>query len=214
MNPKVDKHIANLNQWMEGIETIRQLLIDSKLEEDYKWKQPCYTLDGKNVALLFTFKEYCGISFLKGALINDPKNLMDRPGPNTNAARIFKFYSLQEVKAHIPDLTEFINQAINIERKGLVLPESEKLQIEIPEELEAAFQASDELARAFEALTPGRQKGYLLFFNGAKGSATRVARIEKYWDRILSGKGFHDCVCGLSKRMPSCDGSHKNLKPK
>jgi uncharacterized protein YdeI (YjbR/CyaY-like superfamily) len=208
MNSKVDDYFDRLTKWKEELSYLRSIVQIDQLNEDYKWNNPCYTYKGKNVFIIAAFKNHFSLSFFKGALLKDPLNLLNAPGEHSSHIRMFKFTSIQEIQASESIILDYIKEAIEIEKKGLkVIPK--KTSIDLPEELRQTFSDSKELKTAFEALTPGRQRGYLLFFSQAKQSETRLRRIKKYEDRILNGYGMDDCVCGRSKRMPGCDGSHK-----
>ncbi len=208
MNSKVDDYFERLTKWKEELSYLRSIVLIDQLNEDYKWNNPCYTYLNKNVFVLASFKNHCSISFFKGALLSDPFNLLSTAGENSNHVKMFKFTSIEEILALESIIFDYVKEAIEIEKKGLkVIPK--KISIDLPEELRQAFSDSKEFKTAFEALTPGRQRGYLLFFSQAKQSETRLRRIKKHEDRILKGYGMDDCVCGRSKRMPGCDGSHK-----
>ncbi|MEZ4685424.1 MAG: YdeI/OmpD-associated family protein [Bacteroidia bacterium] len=170
---------------------IRPILQDSVLTEDYKWSQPCYTLDGANVLIMSCFKDYAFISFFKGSLLKDEQQLLDKPGKNSQAWRQLRFTTPQQVIDMEPVIRAYIQEAIEIEKAGLKV-EFKQNPEPLPEELLEAFEADAEFQEAFEALTPGRQRGYILYFSGAKQSATRASRIEKHWQNILDGKGIHD----------------------
>ncbi|GAA4420510.1 YdeI/OmpD-associated family protein [Bremerella cremea] len=210
MHPQVDEYFVKLKQWHDELQELRSLLLDTELVEEYKWRAPCYTLDGKNVVILASFKEACMISFFKGTLLKDPKGLLQKPGENTQAARVVRFSSVAEVLKQKSSIKKLIQEAIAVEKSGEKVAKTTEAE-PVPEELHAAFQQHPALEKAFEALTPGRQRAYLMHFAAAKQSKTRTARIEACTERILDGKGLHDCTCGLSKRMPGCDGSHKSL---
>ncbi|MGG0717198.1 YdeI/OmpD-associated family protein [Robertmurraya massiliosenegalensis] len=211
-NPKVDEFLSKAIQWKEEFVKLREISRDSGLTEDFKWMHPCYTLDGKNIFLFHGFKEYCAILFHKGALLEDKHGILIQQTENVQAARQLRFTNLQEIIEMEPIIKEYIKEAIEVEKAGLAVTLKEKSEYNIPEELEKKFTEMPELKTAFEGLTPGRQKGYLHHFAQAKQSKTREARIEKSMERILMGKGLKDCICGLSGKMPNCDGSHKHAK--
>jgi uncharacterized protein YdeI (YjbR/CyaY-like superfamily) len=188
---------------------LRKTLLSTSLTEEYKWKQPCYTLNGKNVIILAGLKDHIIISFFKGALLNNENEILQKAGENSQAARVIRLYTLEEAKSHLTFVKASIKAAIEIEEKGVKVEKDESAEIEIPIELQEMFKKDAAYKKAFFKLTPGRQRAYLIFFTGAKQSETRYSRIEKFRKRILDGYGFNDCVCGLSKRKPSCDGSHK-----
>jgi uncharacterized protein YdeI (YjbR/CyaY-like superfamily) len=190
---------------------LRKTLLSTSLTEEYKWKQPCYTLNGKNVIILAGLKDHVIISFFKGALLNNENEILQKAGENSQAARVIRLYTLEEAKSHLTFVKASIKAAIEIEEKGVKVEKDESAEIEIPIELHEMFKKDAAYKKAFFKLTPGRQRAYLIFFTGAKQSETRYSRIEKFRKRILDGYGFNDCVCGLSKRMPNCDGSHKTI---
>lgn len=204
----VDEYIRR-QPWATTLAELRALLQASDLTEEVKWKAPCYTYGGKNVAMLASFRDNCGISFFKGALLKDPADLLELPGPNSRSARIARFTDPERVTAVREELAALLRAAIEVEKSGQQVEPTSTPADEWPAELRQQFSEVPGLEAAFTELTPGRQRGYLVYFNGAKQSATRTSRIEAYRQKILDGKGFHDCTCGLSQRMPRCDGSHK-----
>lgn len=210
---------SSLDEYFEGLErrkevmvSLRDILISHGLNEAKKWNKPCYTYDGKNIAILYDFKEHCGIGFFKGVLLKDPNELLHIPGEFSRQSRYLKFADLRDVDAHRSAIAEFIQQAIEVETSGVEIPAHEKDELELPPILEQAFTQDHTLEQAFTQLTKGRQRGYIIHFSSTKNESTAMGRIEKCTERILQGKGLHDCVCGHSKRMPRCDGSHKDLK--
>ena len=211
MNPKVDTYMQGLKSWKAEAEALRALLIASDLEEDFKWGRPCYTYNGKNLIGLTPLKEHCALNFFNGAVLSDSNGVLIMPGEHTQNGRWMKFNSLSDINKHKNLLKLFVKEAIEIENSGVKKPTSLKT-IALPEELQVIFKKDAKLNKAFLSLTPGRQRAYLIYFTAAKQSETRIARIKKYVPKILCGKGFHDCDCGLSKRMPTCDGSHKFAK--
>lgn len=208
-NPSVDQYIGTQLPWQQELQALRGIVLECQLTEEVKWRVPCYTLEGKNILLISRLKEYCALSFMKGALLKDTRGILCQPGANTRAARLIRFTNLSEIANLKSVLISYIHEAIELERSGLKVDFSETRELELPEELHAKFHEKPALKAAFEALTPGRRRAYLLHFTGAKQSETRTARIEKCEPRIFDGKGLHDCTCGLSKRLPACDGSHK-----
>ena len=212
MNKKVDTFLTELSQWQVELTRLRELILECDVVEDFKWKHPCYTNNGKNIVLIHGFKEYCAVLFYKGALLKDRKNILIQQTENVQAGRQIRFQNIQEINELSVVIKEYIQEAITHEKSGKQIPMKKVTDIAVPIELEQKFIDNPEFKNAFTNLTPGRQKGYLLHFNQAKQSATRVARIEKNTKRIFNGKGLNDCVCGLSKRMPNCDGSHKQLR--
>ncbi|MCL4164525.1 UNVERIFIED_CONTAM: hypothetical protein GTU68_045944 [Idotea baltica] len=212
MNPKVDVYLSNLKKWQEELEKLRTVVLDCGLTEELKWGVPCYTFQKNNIIGLNGFKEFCAISFFKGALLGDPNNLLIKPGENTQAGRWIKFIDVQEIGELEPILRAYIFEAIEVEKAGLKIDFKKASEYPIPEEFQHKLDENPALKAAFEALTPGRQKGYLLYFSAAKQSKSRTARVEKYTQRILDGKGIRDCTCGQSKKRPYCDGSHKYIQ--
>ena len=211
MNEKVDAYMQGLKIWKAEAEELRGLLLATELEEDFKWGRPCYTYNGKNIIGLTPLKEHCALNFFNGAVLSDTNGVLIMPGEHTQNGRWMKFDSLSSIKKYKNLLKLFIKEAIEIENSGVKKPTS-LTTISLPEELQSIFKKDAKLNKAFHSLTPGRQRAYLIYFTAAKQSDTRIARIKKYAPKILCGKGFHDCTCGLSKRMPTCDGSHKFAK--
>lgn len=211
MNPKVDEYIDSLVKWQEEIKTLRAILQGCQLTEDLKWGVPCYTLQNKNIVLIHVFKEYCAISFFKGALLLDEEQLLIQQTENVHAARQIRFTHIEEIIKLQATLKAYIFEAIEVEKAGLKVAPKQDSAVQLIEELQQKFIENPTFQTAFNALTPGRQKAYNQFFSEAKQAKTRETRIEKYTSRILKGYGLHDCTCGLSKRKPNCDGSHKQL---
>ncbi|HEY9676626.1 MAG TPA: YdeI/OmpD-associated family protein [Drouetiella sp.] len=191
-NPKVDEYIKKLKTWREETALLREIALDCGLVEDFKWYKPCYTANDANVVVLQGFKNECAILFFKGALMKDAEKLLIKPGENTQAGRKISFRNVQEIAKLKKVLKDYIKEAVSIEESG-IKPEPVKApQIEIPEELASQFKKSKKLETAFYALTPGRQRHYLMHFTGAKQSQTRTSRIEKCTPLILQGKGLND----------------------
>jgi uncharacterized protein YdeI (YjbR/CyaY-like superfamily) len=209
MNQEVEFFFEQVKFGKDILLLLRKTLLSTSLTEEYKWKQPCYTLNGKNVIILAGLKDHIFISFFKGALLNNENEILQKAGENSQAARVIRLYTLDEAKSHLKFIQASIKAAIEIEKKGTKVEKDESAEIEIPVELHGVFKKDADYKKAYYNLTPGRQRAYLIFFTGAKQTETRLSRIEKYRKRILDGYGFNDCVCGLSKRKPSCDGSHK-----
>jgi len=208
-NAKVCDYISSLTAWKDEIKLLRTMLQASDMDEDFKWMHPCYTFNNKNVVLIHEFKHYCAILFHNGVMLKDEQGLLVQQTENVQLQRQLRFSSLAEIERLAPTIQSYIEEAIQIERLGLKPPVLEKQMLNLPEELVAAFTNNAALEVAFNQLTKGRQRGYLLHFTQAKQSKTRLARIEKCFGRIMAGKGLNECYCGLSKKMPSCDGSHK-----
>ena len=173
---------------------------------------PCYTYKEKNILILGNFKDYCAINFFKGALLNDSKNILVQQTENTQSARQIRFKDISEIENLKSTLKAYIHEAIEVEKAGLKVKKKKTTDFEMPEELKQKFVENPDFKNAFKNLTEGRQRGYLLHFAQPKQSKTRTSRIEKNSKRIFNGYGLNDCVCGLSKRKPNCDGSHKQLK--
>ena len=209
MNPEVDELFKDAPRWNPELNFLRALMLQAPLVEEVKWGQPCYTHEGRNIAILGGFKNYFVLSLMKGALIPDPQGLLSKPGPNSVEGRWMKFTSMAGVEAAAPYVLDYLLAAIEAEQQGLRIDKPAN-EFEVPPELESAYEVTPGLREAFEALSVGRQRAYLMFFTAAKQSATVTARIEKFTLRILRKKGMNDCVCGHSKKMPGCDGSHKN----
>ncbi|MCP3739505.1 DUF1801 domain-containing protein [Rossellomorea sp. BNER] len=212
MNPKVDEYLSKATKWKAEYEKLRNIVLDCELTEDFKWMHPCYTFEKKNIVLIHGFKEYCALLFHKGALIQDPHGILIQQTENVQAARQIRFTNVQEIVEIEAILKEYIYEAIKVEKAGLEVKLKKHKEFTIPEELQNKFNETPALKTAFEALTPGRQRAYILYFSGPKQSKTRVSRIEKNMQRILKGKGLNDCICGLSQKMPNCDGSHKHIR--
>ncbi|MDA1012861.1 MAG: DUF1801 domain-containing protein [Planctomycetota bacterium] len=198
--------------WHDELQTLRKIVLACQLTEQVKWRAPCYTFEGKNVVLISGLKEYCALSFMKGALLKDTDGLLIQPGENTRAARLIRFTNVGEIVDLKAVLKSYIHEAIELEKARLKVDFSENRELDFPDELLDKFNESSAFKTAFDALTLGRQRGYVLHFSGAKQSKTRAARIKKCVQRILDGKGFHDCICGLSQKLPNCDGSHKSIR--
>ncbi len=212
MNPSVDPFFMNLKVWREELLVLRSLVLECGLSEELKWSAPCYVQGKSNVIIIQGFKEYCALMFFKGALLKDEKSLLRAPGQNTQSGRLIPFTSLEQIIEQADILKAYIHEAIDNEKAGLKVVHKQVSDYPVPEELTDMFLKKPALKKAFEGLTPGRQRAYLLHFSEPKQSATRVTRIERMEDKIMNGKGMTDCWCGLSKRMPTCDGSHRQLQ--
>tara|TARA_R110002051_G_scaffold36609_8_gene79351 strand:+ start:7551 stop:8186 length:636 start_codon:yes stop_codon:yes gene_type:complete len=198
--------------WHAERKALRDILLACGLTETVKWGNLCYTNAGANIVMIYALKAYCGLSFFKGALMNDPEGLLYQRSEQMQAARLFRFTSLSAISQAQGQISAFVADAVAIEKAGLKVMMTAKDTLHYPQELQDYIDEDVAFAEAFEALTPGRKRGYVLHIAGAKQSATRRARINKNAHRIFAGKGIFDCVCGLSKRMPRCDGSHKVLE--
>ena len=190
MNPKVDEYLSKPQKWQEEFGELRKIVLDCELTEEFKWMHPCYTFEDKNIVLIHGFKEYCALLFHKGALLKDTNGILIQQTENVQAARQIRFTNVQEIVAMEATLKDYIKEAIEVEKAGLEV--EFKKNIEIPEELQNKFDELPNLKTAFEALTPGRQRAYILYFSKAKQSKTRESRIEKYKQHILDGKGLND----------------------
>jgi len=191
-NPLVDAYLEHLDTWRGEHEAMREICLAGRLKEELKWGQPCYLFDGHNVLILGGFKHYFAMTFFKGALLKDEAGLLVRQTENVQAGRQLRFRSVEEIAGQAATVRGYIDEAIRIEEAGLDVPEEKRPDQPVPDELQERFDADPEFKRAFLALTPGRQRGYLYYFNGAKQSATRVARIEKSEPRIFEGLGFDE----------------------
>ncbi len=209
MNPRVDEFLSKTEKWQEELAMLRQIVLDCELTEELKWGVPCYTFQKSNIVLIHGFKEYFALLFMKGALLNDSNGILVQQTENVQSGRQIRFTDLQEIKAMKPILKAYIYEAIEVEKAGLKVDLKKSTDLVLPQEFIDKLNENPAFKTAFEALTPGRQRAYNLYFSDPTQSKTRTARVEKYIPRILSGKGFYDCVCGLSKKMPTCDGSHK-----
>lgn len=190
---------------------LRHVALACDVEEELKWKQACYTHQGKNIFIISSFKDFCALNFFKGSLLKDPHGLLVKAGEHTQGGRQIRFKSLSDILKQEDLLKNYIQEAIAIEISGKPVENKEVKDIPFPEELEDLMKKDPAFKKAFLSLTAGRQRAYLMFFTAAKQSQTRLSRMEKYKTRILDGKGLNDCVCGLSKKMPTCDGSHKYI---
>lgn len=209
MDTGVDQYISKAKSWKDEMTLLRTMLLSCKLDESIKWGQPCYAINNKNIVMIAPFKAHCDIAFFNGAALKDEKGLLVKAGVNTQSARQMRFTNADEIVKLKSVIKSYVNEAIENEKQGVKPTPAEKAEPILVEELEAIFKKNTPFKKAFAALTPGRQRAYLIHFSGAKQAATRVARIEKYVDAILAGRGINDCTCGLSKKMPYCDGSHK-----
>jgi uncharacterized protein YdeI (YjbR/CyaY-like superfamily) len=192
MNSNVDTILDKAKNWKEELKLLRQYLLYSELTEEIKWYQPCYTYDGSNVVILSGFKEYCALSFFKGVLMNDPDNALIQPTENMQAGRHLRFTSIEEIEDQKDLIKKYLKEAIEVEKKGLKVEFKKTSEFDMPEELEEKLAEDPEFKEAFEALTPGRQRGYILHFSGAKQSKTRIARIERCVPKIFEGKGHNE----------------------
>ena len=211
MNAQVDEYLQKAKKWQEELIALRSLILDCGLVEELKWKNPCYTFNNHNIVLIHGFKEYCAILFFKGALLNDAEGILVQQTENVQSARQIRFTNTKEITTIKSILKTYIFEAIEIENVGLKVEMKKHTAPEYPEELKNAFKKNIALKKAFVALTAGRQRAYILYFSSSKQSKTIVTRIEKSIEKIMKGKAINDCTCGLSQRMPNCDGSHRNI---
>lgn len=191
-NPKLDPYFNKLKQWKEEFGYLREIVLDCGLTEDFKWMHPCYTYNDKNIVLIHGFKEYCALLFHKGALLKDPHGILIQQTENVQAARQIRFTDVQAIDRMQLILKAYIDEAIEIEKAGLQVSYKKNTEYPIPEELQNKFVELPDLKTAFEALTPGRQRAYILHFSAPKQSKTRESRVEKYIPHILNGKGMDD----------------------
>lgn len=192
MNQKVDAYLKREKRWRAELEILRAIFLETGLTEELKWGHPCYTLDGKNVALLHGFKEYCAVLFHKGALLEDPKGVLVQQTKNVQSARQIRFTDAASVAKLAGTVKAYAKEAIANERAGLEVPKKSTEDFEMPDEFRAEVAANEDLKAAFARLTPGRQRAYLLHFAQPKRASTRAARVQKHAPRILAGLGLDD----------------------
>jgi uncharacterized protein YdeI (YjbR/CyaY-like superfamily) len=191
-NPKVDEYLKDATKWRKEMEKLRKILLSCGLTEEFKWGKPCYMFQESNVVILLPLKAYCALLFCKGALLKDTHGMLVKAGENTQAARQIRFTHLPEIVAKESVLKAYIHQAIEVEKAGLEVVYKKTADYPVPTELEKKLDELPALKSAFAALTPGRQRGYLIYFSAAKQSKTREARVEKCRPQILKGKGLND----------------------
>jgi uncharacterized protein YdeI (YjbR/CyaY-like superfamily) len=192
MNPKVDWFFDKATKWEKEYKKLRTILLDCGLTEELKWGCPCYSFDKRNIVLIHGFKEYCALLFFKGALLNDANGILIQQTKNVQSARQARFTNLQEIVRMEPVLKTYIYEAIEVERAGLKVKLKKTSDFKIPGEFQKKLDKSAALKKAFDALTPGRQRAYIFYFSQPKQSTTRESRIEKYSKQILNGKGLDD----------------------
>ena len=192
MNPKVDFYFNKAEKWQEELEKLRIIILDCQLTEELKWGCPCYTYKNNNVVLIHSFKEYCAILFMKGALLHDTHGILIQQTENVQSARQIRFKSVQEIVEMEYLIKAYIQEAIEVEKAGLKVELKKTTEYSIPDEFQTKLNEIPVLKTAFEALTPGRQRAYLFYFSQPKQSKTREIRIEKYIPQILAGKGLDD----------------------
>src|SRR5579871_2185387 len=188
----IDLFIKNAERWQEEYTALREIILDCGLTEGFKWMHPCYSLNGANVVLMHGFKEYCALLFMKGALLKDSKGILIQQTKNVQAARQIRFTNVREIVKMERILKAYIHKAIEVEKAGLKVKLKETSDFAIPEEFQKKLNTIPALKRAFNALTPGRQRAYLFYFSQPKQSQTRAARVEKCMRQILNGKGLND----------------------
>ena len=192
MNPKVDFYFSKEKKWREEIEKLRTIVLDCQLTEELKWGCPCYMFEKNNIVLIHVFKDYCALLFFKGALLKDPNGILVQQTKNVQAARQIRFTNVQEIVEMKPILEAYIYEAVEVEEAGLKVDFKEKAALVFPEEFQKKLDENRALKTAFNALTPGRQRAYNLYFSAAKQAKTREARVEKCIPQILDGKGLED----------------------
>lgn len=194
-NPRLDGFFVKgkeAKRWQEEFGALRTFILDCQLTEELKWMHPCYLFEGKNIVLIHGFKEYCAVLFFKGALLQDAHGILVKQTENVQAERQIRFTNLQEIIAMEAVLKEYVLEAIDVERAGLKVEYKKTTEFAIPDEFQSQLDLVPGLKAAFTALTPGRQRAYLLYFSQPKQSKTRTARVEKYLEQILAGKGLDD----------------------
>ncbi len=189
-NPRVDEFVGAAKRWRPEYERLREIVFDCGLVEEFKWMHPCYTRDGRNIVLIHGFKEYCALLFFKGALLRDPKGVLLQQTENVQSGRQMRFQCLEEIEALATTVRDYVQEAVEVEVSGLKV--ERQGEMEMPQELRSRLDSSPDLKAAFEALTPGRQRAYLIHFSQPKKSGTRASRVERHVDRILNGKGLND----------------------
>lgn len=211
MNTAVKSYLEKVEKWKDEVHELRRIVMECPLIEGFKWSRPCYSFQNHNIVLIHEFKNYCALLFFKGSLMSDPHNVLIQQTENSRSARQIRFTSTEQIAQLQNIIKEYIYQAMEVERAGLSVQKIKTEDIKMPQELKYVFENDSEFKAAFMNLTEGRRRGYLIRFKNAKQSKTRWSRIEKSKARIMSKKGLSDCICGLSKRMPKCDGSHQKI---
>jgi uncharacterized protein YdeI (YjbR/CyaY-like superfamily) len=192
MNPKVDFYFNKAKKWQEELEQLRTIVLDCGLTEELKWGVPCYTHQKRNIVLIHVFKEYCAVLFFKGALLKDAQGILIQQTENVQAARQIRFTSVREIRKMEPILKAYIFEAVEVEKAGLKVKLKKTREFNIPEEFQHKLDEGPALKKAFYALTPGRQRAYILYLSAPKQSKTRESRVEKCMEQILNGKGLND----------------------
>jgi uncharacterized protein YdeI (YjbR/CyaY-like superfamily) len=191
-NPKVDTFLSKAKKWGKEFEQLRTIVLNCGLTEEYKWMHPCYTFEKKNIVLIHGFKEYCALLFFKGALLKDTNDILIRQTENVQAGRQIRFTNVQQIVKMKSILKKYIHEAVEVEKAGLKVKMKKTKDFKVPEEFQKKLKEIPSLKTAFNALTPGRQRAYIYYFSQAKQSKTREARVEKYMQQILKGKGLDD----------------------
>lgn len=206
MNPQIDTYLTDgcgrcplggtpeckVHNWPNELRYLRSIVLECGLTEELKWGVPCYTYKNANIAIVSAFKDYSSLSFFKGALLKDEEGILVKPGENSQAARLFKFTDVGQIKAIEDTIKAYVYEAVEVEKAGLKIDFKQKDELEYPEELKEKLSSFPALSEAFEALTPGRKRGYIIHFTQPKQSKTRASRIEKCIPKIMEGKGFFD----------------------
>ena len=211
MRSQVDAFFIRELPFSDILQPLRSIVLSCGLNEELKWQSPCYTLNGKNICILGRFKDNCILSFFKGAMLQDEAGILTKAGENSQAGRVIRFRTWDDFTQVEPFLKAYVFEAIELERSGVKVAPEHKHVWEIPTAFNSVFDNDEPYKLAFEALTAGRQRAYVMFVAAAKNEQTRIDHVTKFRQRILDGYGMHDCTCGLSRRMPTCDGSHKQL---
>jgi uncharacterized protein YdeI (YjbR/CyaY-like superfamily) len=192
MNPRVDAYLSKAAPWREEIKKLRRIILGFPLTEELKWSKPCYSFQNSNVVIIIPLKETCALMFCKGALLKDARGILGKPGENTQSGRWIKFTSVREITKIATTLKAYLHEAIEAEKAGLQVKFKKTSEYKVPEEFQKQLDSNRALKTAFAALTPGRQRAYLLYFSAAKQSKTRASRVEKCLRQILNGKGLND----------------------
>ena len=192
MNPKIDAYISKAKKWQQETQKLRAIILDCGLTEELKWGKPCHVFEKSNIAVIQGFNEYFALLFFKGFLLSDPNGILVKTGENTRVGRQIRFTNAREIAKLAPIVKAYIYEAIEVERAGLKVTPPKSSELKLPEELKKKLERSPALKTAFNALTPGRQRGYNIYFSAPKQSKTRESRIEKCMPKILKGKGLND----------------------
>jgi uncharacterized protein YdeI (YjbR/CyaY-like superfamily) len=192
MNPKVDAYFSNAKKWRKELQKLRRILLDCQLTEELKWGKPCYAFEKRNMIVILSLKEHCVLLFFKGALLKDPNGILIKAGENTEAGRQMRFTDIREIVEMETVLKAYIHEAIEVEKAGLKVNFKKITGLKIPEEFQKKLDEIPALKTAFDALTPGRQRGYIFYFSAPKQCKTRESRVEKCMQQILDGKGLND----------------------